>query len=98
MIKAEPHRYKDFISWAERSCNRVYPLSVAEMIQQGDIYADSLDDPECVLFWHYCGFAYISGHATDKILEEIADDVCRRSKRRFALITDDASTVDFFRP
>ncbi len=97
MIRIEPFRYCDLIPWAKRSaCNRVYPLSIAEGIQSGDVYVDSVEDPKTVLFWHYCGFAYISGAVSETILEEIEGDICRRSKRRFALITDDALAVDYF--
>ena len=31
---------------AANTCNTVYPMSVAEGVQEGDIYADSTDRPE----------------------------------------------------
>jgi GNAT superfamily N-acetyltransferase len=96
MVQIEPIRYKQFISWANRSpCNRVYPLSITEGRQSGAIYVDALETPRSVLFWHYCGFAYISGAVTESLLEEITADICHQSKRRMVLITDDAFAKDW---
>ena len=59
MNKVDRIRYKEYIKCAnECPVNRVYPLSIATGTQDGDIYVDGKG---CVLFWHYCGFAYISG-------------------------------------
>ena len=34
-------------------CGKVYPLSIAEGIQSGDIYVNDGADVETVFFWHY---------------------------------------------
>lgn len=62
IIKISNNEYHNFIDWAERNtANRVYPLSIAQGFQRGDIYVNSGAEVQAVLFWHYCGFGYISG-------------------------------------
>ena len=96
MKKIEQKNHEDFIPWAERNtCNRVYPLSIAQNIQSGDIFADDIYDPGAVLFWHFCGFAYISGAVSTEFLEELISSISLSNKRRLALITDDDSTISF---
>ena len=98
MIEIGPNRCGEFVPWAERcSSNQVYPLSIAEGRQSGAVFADRARDPESVLFWHCCGFAYLSGAVTGSLLEEIASGVCRRSKRRMVLITDDAFAAEWLK-
>lgn len=43
---------------------KIYPLSIVEEYQNGEIYVDHIDHPTFVLFWHYCGFAFINGICT----------------------------------
>ncbi len=94
MIRVEPVQFHEYIPWAERcTSNRVYPLSIAQRRQSGEIYADRQGDAEQVLFWHCCGFAYISGAVSDSLMEETASEICRRSGRRMVLITDSAEAV-----
>ena len=51
-----------YLEYAKRcSSNRVYPLSIVEGLQDGDIIPDDENDIKSVLFWHYSGFAYLSG-------------------------------------
>lgn len=95
MNKVDRNRYKEYIKCANECLdNRVYPLSIATGTQDGDIYVDGKG---CVLFWHYCGFAYISGDVSADVLEE----VCRSflvsdTERRFLLITDSKFVSDYF--
>lgn len=97
MIRVSENDFSKYISWAMNcSCNQVYPLSIAEGIQSGDIYVDDSENPGMVVFWHYCGFAYISGVASGKNLDEIEKDICHKNKRRMLLITDDDSVLHFF--
>lgn len=88
----------EYIEYAKQtSSNRVYPLSIAEGYQSGDIIADNVNDVQCVLFWHYCGFAYLSGKVTESFLNRICEDYFRKeTKRRFVLITDDEKVIQFF--
>ena len=61
MRKISESEYLIYVPWAKaNTANRVYPCSIAERFQSGDIYVNEGVDVETVLFWHYCGFAYIS--------------------------------------
>lgn len=53
--------------------DKVYPLSIVEGSQQGEIWVDDLSVPKFALFWHYCGFAYIAGVYDDSLIEEIKE-------------------------
>ena len=52
------------------SVEKVYPLSILEGIQSGEIYVDDTDSPNAALIWHYCGFANILGNYNEKFIEE----------------------------
>lgn len=81
MYKAES---KDYIKYIDTNyCGAVYPLSIAEGFQQGNIYADSLS----VLFWHYSGFAFLYGEYGEDILDFVSD-LLVNADRRFILFTD----------
>ena len=49
---------------------KVYPLSILEGIQKGEIYADNDETPTAALIWHYCGFANILGAYDERFIEE----------------------------
>ena len=85
--KIDKSEYTEYLKYA-RGCiaNRVYPLSIATGTQDGDIYVDGKG---CVMFWHYCGFAYISGDVSADILDEVYRDfLASDMERRLLLITD----------
>ena len=86
----------DYIEYAGRTnSNRVYPLSIAEGYQSGNILTDK--EKQCVMFWHYCGFAYLSGNVTEAFLDMIYRDYfCKETKRRFVLITDDEKVKQYY--
>lgn len=96
MIKIERSRYPQFIPQAAASpCNRVYPCSIAEGRQAGDIFVSEGGDP-AVLFWHRCGFGYLSGAATERFLEEILYEAASsETGRRLLLITNDETARRF---
>ncbi len=97
MIRINPERRREYRSRAgENPCNRVYPMSIAEGVQAGDIYAEGEEGGGAVLFWHFCGFAYITGQPSERFLRVLAEDVCEERDRRLVLITDDDRTVRFF--
>ncbi len=87
--------YANYIEAAKKcTANRVYPLSIATGIQTGEIY----EDGENVLFWHYCGFAYISGTADPDFLEQIYPEfLVADTDRRFFLITDSHFITDYYK-
>ncbi len=91
--------YKKYIIRAKNNtANSVYPCSIAEGFQSGDIYVNDGAGVEAVLFWHYCGFGYISGNPSDEFLNDIyAEMISDHSRRRLVLITSDGVVTDFFR-
>ena len=84
MRKINENDYKEYSSWArENTANRVYPCSITEGFQSGDVYVNDGADVESVFFWHYCGFGYISGHASDDFLQDIYSEmISGRNGRR----------------
>lgn len=101
MIKVDPSQYFQFIGCAKANeCGAVYPLSIAEGRQYGDIFTYSADNCQAVLFWHHSGFAYICGDADDSFLEEVYAlmlDENKTNPRRFVLMLNDERTEAFFR-
>ena len=72
MQKVDKEQYSGFINLAKDNiCNTVYPMSIAEGFQSGDIYTDSVEKPTYALFWHVSGLAYLTGRPADEDLEEI---------------------------
>ena len=49
---------------------KVYPLSILEGIQKGEIFVDDDEIPTVALIWHYCGFANILGAYDERFIEE----------------------------
>ena len=95
MNKVNRTRYKEYIECAnECRTNRVYPLSIVTGTQNGEIYTDGKG---CVLFWHYCGFAYLSGNCSTDVLEEVYQEfLASDTERRFLLITDSEFVLDYY--
>ena len=94
MEKVKPEEFGYYIEYAERcTANRVYPLSVAAGIQKGEIFTDGFG----VLFWHYCGFAYIAGEVREGFLEDIYRHfLMNGTGRKFLLITDSEAVTDHY--
>ncbi len=97
MYKAEPKDYLNYIQFIdELSCGAVYPYSIAEKFQSGDIFSDS----STFLYWHYSGFAFLYGKPDERFLEHISTlllDNKAENLRRFVLFTADSSVESFFR-
>ena len=74
-------------------CGAVYPLSVVEGRQHGEIYAAQ----DSFLLWHACGFAYLYGACREDVLEAVREAFMQRSTRRFVLFTGEQRIADFFR-
>ena len=91
--------YTDYVQWAKlNTANRVYPCSIAEGFQTGDIFVSDCSIDETVFFWHYCGFGYITGKASDTFLSEIYSEMISCDNgRRLVLITSDDDVIAFFR-
>lgn len=93
MNKIKPAEYGNFIKHIDKnSCGAVYPFSIAENFQQGDVYANS----RSALFWHYSGFAFLYGEYGEDVLD-FASDLLFNADRRFVLFTDDKLAEEYFR-
>ena len=88
-------KYKDEIFARNCTSNVVYSLSITEGFQDGNVIFS--DDSKAALFWHYCGFAYLSGSVEESFLEKVYQDYfVKDTERRFVLITDDSKVIKFF--
>lgn len=100
MIEVCKKDYHNLIGFAEKNtCNRVYPLSIAEEYQNGQIYVDSLNNTTSVLFWHQCGFAYLAGKPNATFLSETAALIRNEhhnNSRRFILQINNNELDNYF--
>lgn len=100
MQRINPQKYSNFISYADiNGCGKVYPLSISERIQYGEIFVNSNSNYQAVLFWHHCGFAYLSGKFDEAFLEDVYKLMLNKDNenpRRFILLVDDARIEKFF--
>ncbi len=99
MRKVSEKDYGKFVKWAKaNTANNVYPCSIVEGIQSGDIYVNDDSVVETVFFWHHCGFGYISGKPSDEFLNDIYSEMKSDfNGRRLVLITSDDRVKEFFR-
>ena len=90
-----PCEYKEYEDYAASgTCSAVYPLSVVQGCQSGDIF---VNDGTAALVWHYCGFALVLGEYDDAFLEEVYGLMTDKTNtRRFVLFADDERMVEFF--
>ena len=99
--KLDKVQYSKLIDIAStHDCGCVYPLSVAEGIQEGEIYTGSEGNYNKILFWVQSGFAYLSGNIDEDFLNDIYDFMIDRSKtgdKRFLLMSKDKYILDFFK-
>ena len=100
MKKVRKEYYSDYLELAEaNTCNTIYPMAIAEGVQQGDIYTDNKENYQYALFWHESGFAYISGHPGPEDLDAVYSLMKNDSgnnPRRFVLETNDEPVASFF--
>lgn len=100
MQKVDKEHYAKFIELArENTCNTVYPMSIAEGFQEGDIYTDCVEHPTFALFWHVSGFAYLTGRPADEYLGEmykLMKNEDGTNSRRFVLELKDEKVRAYF--
>ncbi|MBD5501450.1 MAG: GNAT family N-acetyltransferase [Lachnospiraceae bacterium] len=98
--KLNAQQYPNLIDNANtHDCGSVYPLSIAEGIQEGDIFTNSVQDYEKVLFWAHSGFAYLAGNIDECFLEDIYElmlDSSKSNTKRFLLMTRNKYIQQYF--
>ena len=75
---------------------KVYPLSVIEGFQKGEIFVNDDEAPTAALIWHYCGFANIAGDHDKGFIEKIMhmmQDPPEGHSGRMALQTEDDGSL-----
>lgn len=101
MEKIKIKNYSDCKCFAnDIKCGKVYPLSIAQRYQQGDIFVKDKTEFTTILFWHYSGFAFISGEYDECFLGTVYDMISgryRKNNRRFILLNDDERTIGYFK-
>ena len=95
MKKLDPADYQSVLRYIVPSaCGEVYPRSIAEGLQHGDIFTEE----DAVLLWHHDGFAFLYGTCGEDFLEEICQTFLYSTpERRFILFTDKPEIEQFFR-
>ncbi|MBP3414022.1 MAG: GNAT family N-acetyltransferase [Clostridia bacterium] len=100
MKKVARNNYSDYINYANSvTYGKVYPVSISEGIQAGDIYIDCEKNCQSILFWHHCGFAFLLGKCDTSFLEDVYELMQNKDNtnpRRFILFSNDKHIADFF--
>ncbi len=90
------NNYQKAFQYINPKCiGAVYPYSIAEQIQNGEVYLCG----SAALFWHQCGFAFVYGDCEDAFLDQIYDRFLRdnlHSGKRFILFSADENIEMFF--
>ena len=76
---------------------KVYPFSILEGIQEGEIFVNNEEAPSAALVWHYCGFANILGDYNEEFIEETVEMMLNPTEGhsgRMALQTENDSRVE----
>ena len=77
--------------------DKVYPLSITDGFQTGEIFTNYMDNPSCYLYWHYCGFAFLAGEYDEAFICDIKNKMHNPSEGhsgRLALQTPKDSKLD----
>lgn len=101
MQRIDFENYSNFIHCADiNDCGKVYPLSITEGIQDGEIFVNSINNYKSALFWHYCGFAYLFGKFDQTFLDDVYSLMINRDRtnpRRFILLVNNEHIEKFFK-
>lgn len=94
LYKVNPKSHINHLRYmGNSSCGAVYPLSIAEGIQHGEIYES--EDQKSILFWHHCGFAFLAGICDVPFLEAVYGLLINET-RRCVLFAEHKEIVNFF--
>lgn len=98
MVLLTPYEYPRITQFTDELCSeKVYPLSIIEGTQQGEIFADSTMNARSVLFWHRCGFAWLAGMFSEKVAESIREMMFSPTEwhsGRLVLLANDDERLD----
>ncbi|MBQ5317046.1 MAG: GNAT family N-acetyltransferase [Oscillospiraceae bacterium] len=72
-------------------CGAVYPMSMAQGIQGGDMYTDG----EAVLFHHDCGFGLLAGDMSIAFLDDVYE-LMKNCGRRLVLFSERSDVTERF--
>lgn len=96
LYKLNSMQYSNLISVANaHDSGCVYPLSVAEGIQEGDIFTSLIGNYNQVLFWTQSGFAYLSGTIVPSLFWINIKDFLAKGKGYCISCGDDIATWAF---
>jgi hypothetical protein len=93
LVELQESQYKRISNFLKNNaCDTVAAYAIIENRQRGRVFVNNLESPSSVLFWHYSGFAMLSGDSTDdnfnkKIYKLLLGDF-ENNQRRFALVVD----------
>lgn len=94
LYKVNPKSHINHLRYmGNSSCGAVYPLSIAEGFQHGEIYESA--DRKSVFLRHHCGFAFLSG-TCDVPFSEAVYGLLINETRRCVLFAEHKEIVDFF--
>ncbi len=97
MHKVASTEHRNMVAYMDKTaCGVVYPLSIAEGIQPGEIYTDQ----DSALFWHHSGFAFLFGPCEEAFLSCVYDHFLSTEStlsRRFVLFAENENVKQFFR-
>lgn len=97
LITSQDYKFFERFAYACK-CGNVYPLSIVQSYQEGSVFTKQTANCNTVLFWHYSGFAFVSGRYDEDFLEMICKMLSEANKnnRRFILFNTDERIDEFF--
>ena len=100
MLELDRDNYEMVKKFAyKNTCDKVYPFSILEGRQAGRVFIDSVESINSVLFWHYCGFSYLTGNPSEAFLNDISLLIKQEyepNQRRCALQINNDKLDDYF--
>ena len=95
MVELQESQFKRVSDFLKNNvCDTVAAYAIIENRQRGRVFVDNPEVPNSVLFWHYSGFAMLSGDSTN---DNFNKNICRLlsgnfedNQRRFALVVDNS--------
>ncbi len=67
LITSQDYKFFERFAYACK-CGNVYPLSIVQSYQEGNVFTKQTANCNTVLFWHYSGFAFVSGRYDEDFL------------------------------